>query len=161
MYFRLTGRAPFEHLIYPPPIPGALGTHYRRDLGGQAVFGPDLAYVETEDYTVDPARAAGFYDYVRQFWPGLPDGALSPDYAGIRPKLHGPDEPQPDFRLDGPTVARPRGPGGPVRHREPRPHLVAGHRRGGRDAPGSRLDGDRPTPYKRGSRGARLGSSDG
>jgi L-2-hydroxyglutarate oxidase LhgO len=104
VYFRLTGKAPFEHLIYPPPIPGALGTHYRKDLGGQAVFGPDLAYVETEDYSVDPGRAAGFYDYVRHFWPGLPDGALTPDYAGIRPKLHGPGEPQPDFQLDGPEV---------------------------------------------------------
>jgi L-2-hydroxyglutarate oxidase LhgO len=104
VYFRLTGRAPFEHLIYPPPIPGALGTHYRKDLGGQAVFGPDLAYVETEDYTVDPARAAGFYAYIRRFWPGLPDGALAPDYAGIRPKLHGPGEPQPDFQIDGPEV---------------------------------------------------------
>jgi L-2-hydroxyglutarate oxidase LhgO len=31
----------------------------------------------------------------------LPDGALTPDYAGIRPKLHGPHEPQPDFRIDG------------------------------------------------------------
>jgi L-2-hydroxyglutarate oxidase LhgO len=104
VYFRLAGRAPFEHLIYPPPIPGALGTHYRKDLGGQAVFGPDLAYVETEDYSVDPARASGFYDYVRHFWPGLPDGALTPDYAGIRPKLHGPGEPQPDFQLKGPEV---------------------------------------------------------
>jgi L-2-hydroxyglutarate oxidase LhgO len=104
VYFRLVGKAPFERLIYPPPIPGALGTHYRKDLGGQAVFGPDLAYVESEDYTVDPARAAGFYEYVRKFWPGLPDGALSPDYAGIRPKLHGPNEPQPDFQLDGPEV---------------------------------------------------------
>jgi L-2-hydroxyglutarate oxidase LhgO len=104
VYFRLTGRAPFEHLIYPPPIPGALGTHYRKDLGGQAVFGPDLAYVEAEDYSVDPARATGFYQYVRKFWPGLPDGALSPDYAGIRPKLHGPGEPQPDFRIDGPDA---------------------------------------------------------
>ncbi|MFI4933473.1 MAG: NAD(P)/FAD-dependent oxidoreductase [Caulobacterales bacterium] len=104
VYFRLTGKAPFEHLIYPPPIPGALGTHYRKDLGGQAVFGPDLAYVETEDYTVDPARAAGFYAYIRRFWPGLPEGALSPDYAGIRPKLHGPDEAQPDFRIDGPEA---------------------------------------------------------
>ena len=54
-----------------------------------------------EDYDVDPARAGPFYDYVRHFWPGLPDGALSPDYAGIRPKLHGPGEPQPDFRIDG------------------------------------------------------------
>jgi L-2-hydroxyglutarate oxidase LhgO len=100
VYFRLSGRAPFERLIYPPPIAGALGTHYRRDLGGQAVFGPDLAYVEAEDYSVDPARAAGFYRYVRRFWPALPDGALSPDYAGIRPKIHGPGQDQPDFRID-------------------------------------------------------------
>lgn len=102
VYFRLTGKAPFARLIYPPPIPGALGTHYRRDLGGQAVFGPDLQFVDTLDYSVDPARAAEFYAYIRKFWPGLPDGALAPDYAGIRPKLHGPGEPQPDFRIDGP-----------------------------------------------------------
>ena len=104
VYFRLAGRAPFARLIYPPPIPGALGTHYRKDLGGQAVFGPDLAYVTTEDYAVDPGRAADFYSYIRRFWPGLPDGALSPDYAGLRPKIHGPGEAQPDFRLDGRDV---------------------------------------------------------
>ena len=104
VYFRLSGKAPFERLIYPPPIPGALGTHYRKDLGGQAVFGPDLAYVDTEDYSVDPAKAAGFERYIRTFWPGLPDGALTPDYAGIRPKLHGPGEPQPDFQLHGQEV---------------------------------------------------------
>jgi L-2-hydroxyglutarate oxidase LhgO len=104
VYFRLTGKAPFERLIYPPPIPGALGTHYRKDLGGQAVFGPDLVWVETEDYSVDPAKAAEFEHYVRRFWPGLPDGALTPDYAGIRPKLHGPGEPQPDFQLHGREV---------------------------------------------------------
>lgn len=101
VYFRLAGKAPFERLIYPPPIPGALGTHYRKDLGGQAVFGPDLTFVEVEDYSVDASHEAEFYRYVRKFWPGLPDGALSPDYAGIRPKIHGPDEPAPDFRLDG------------------------------------------------------------
>jgi L-2-hydroxyglutarate oxidase LhgO len=101
VYFALARRPPFQRLIYPPPIEGALGVHYRRDLGGQARFGPDLAFVDHEDYSVDPARAAGFASYIRRFWPGLPDGALSPDYAGIRPKLHGPGEPQPDFRLDG------------------------------------------------------------
>ena len=104
VYFRLRGRAPFDRLIYPPPIPGALGTHYRRDLGGQAVFGPDLAYVETEDYTVDPARAATFYQLIRRFWPGLPDDSLDPDYAGLRPKIHGPGESQPDFRIDGAEI---------------------------------------------------------
>ena len=101
VYFRLAGKAPFERLIYPPPIPGALGTHYRKDLGGQAVFGPDLSYVEAEDYSVDPAKAAEFEHYIRRFWPGLPENALVPDYAGIRPKLHGPGEPQPDFQLRG------------------------------------------------------------
>ena len=103
VYFMLHGPAPFKHLIYPPPIPGALGVHYRRDLGGQARFGPDLEYVDHEDYSVDPARVGGFESYIRKFWPGLPDAALTPDYAGIRPKIHGPDEPQPDFRIDGPT----------------------------------------------------------
>lgn len=101
-YFRYSGKAPFSRLIYPLPISGALGTHYRKDLGDQAVFGPDLTFVDVEDYSVDPAKAEAFYAYIRQFWPGLPDDSLTPDYAGIRPKLHGPGEVQPDFRLDGP-----------------------------------------------------------
>jgi L-2-hydroxyglutarate oxidase LhgO len=104
-YFALTGlKAPFAKLIYPPPIPGALGTHYRCDLGGVARFGPDLEWVEREDYRVDPARAESFYEAVRKFWPALPDGALVPDYAGIRPKIHGPMERQPDFVIDGPDA---------------------------------------------------------
>ena len=99
-YFALSGAAPFRRLIYPPPIPGALGIHYRCDLGGQARFGPDLEFVDELDYTVDPARVSYFEDYVRRFWPGLREGALSPDYAGIRPKLHGPGEAQGDFVID-------------------------------------------------------------
>jgi L-2-hydroxyglutarate oxidase LhgO len=99
-YFALSGAAPFQRLIYPPPIPGALGIHYRIDLGGQARFGPDLQFVDALDYTVDPARLGYFQDYVRRFWPGLPEDALSPDYAGIRPKLHGPGDPQGDFVID-------------------------------------------------------------
>lgn len=101
IYFRLTGPAPFSRLIYPPPIAGALGTHYRKDLGGQGVFGPDLAYIETEDYSVDPAKADDFAHYIRRFWPGVTVERLTPDYAGIRPKLHGPGESQPDFQLHG------------------------------------------------------------
>lgn len=100
-YFALQGaKAPFARLIYPPPIPGALGTHYRRDLGGVARFGPDLEFVDAENYAVDPARADSFYATIRRFWPALPEGALAPDYSGIRPKLHGPGEPQGDFIID-------------------------------------------------------------
>lgn len=101
VYFRLTGPAPFNRLIYPPPIHGALGTHYRKDLGGQGVFGPDLTYVEVEDYSVDPTKAEAFAVYIRRFWPGVTIERLTPDYAGIRPKIHGPDEAQPDFQLHG------------------------------------------------------------
>jgi len=64
------------------------------------VFGPDLTYVPAPNYDVEPEAAGEFYRYIRKFWPGLPDGALAPDYAGVRPKIHGPDEPQPDFRID-------------------------------------------------------------
>jgi L-2-hydroxyglutarate oxidase LhgO len=86
-YFTLAGRSPFARLIYPVPVPGGLGVHLTIDLGGQARFGPDVEWVSTLDYTVDPGRAAVFYDAVRRYWPGLPDGALQPGYAGIRPKI--------------------------------------------------------------------------
>jgi L-2-hydroxyglutarate oxidase LhgO len=86
-YFSLAGRSPFSRLIYPVPEPGGLGVHLTLDLGGQARFGPDVEWVDAIDYRVDPARAEGFYASIRRYWPGLPDGALQPAYAGIRPKL--------------------------------------------------------------------------
>uniref|UniRef100_UPI0013D4FE70 FAD-dependent oxidoreductase n=1 Tax=Klebsiella michiganensis TaxID=1134687 RepID=UPI0013D4FE70 len=64
-----------------------------------------VQWVEDEnDLIVDPGRAEGFYAAIRAYWPGLADGALQPDYAGIRPKLHGPGMPMPDFRVDGPEL---------------------------------------------------------
>ena len=100
-YFSLSGRAPFSRLIYPVPEPGGLGVHLTLDLGGQARFGPDVEWVETIDYAVDPARAAGFHAEIRKYWPGLPDGQLAPAYSGVRPKIVGPGEPAADFRIDG------------------------------------------------------------
>jgi L-2-hydroxyglutarate oxidase LhgO len=103
VYFRLRGSPPFQRLIYPLPVPGALGIHYVRGIHGDARFGPDLEFVPEEDYRVDLARAPRFYEAVRRYWPGLPDDALEPDYGAIRPKLHGPQESQPDFRIAGPS----------------------------------------------------------
>ena len=102
-YFALQGRSPFTHLIYPVPESAGLGVHLTLDLGGQARFGPDVEWVDAPGYQVDPARAEAFYPAVRRYWPGLPDGALVPAYAGIRPKIHGPDEPAADFMLLGPA----------------------------------------------------------
>ncbi|MDQ0569810.1 L-2-hydroxyglutarate oxidase LhgO [Variovorax paradoxus] len=102
-YFTLSGRAPFTRLIYPVPEPGGLGVHLTLDLGGQAKFGPDVQWVESaDDLVVDPARGDGFYAEVRKYWPALPDGGLIPGYAGMRPKISGPDEPARDFMIDGP-----------------------------------------------------------
>jgi L-2-hydroxyglutarate oxidase LhgO len=100
-YFTLAGRSPFKHLIYPMPNEAGLGVHLTLDLGGQAKFGPDTEWVDGEDYTLDPARADAFYSAVRQYWPALPDGALRPDYTGIRPKIVGPNNPAADFRIAG------------------------------------------------------------
>jgi L-2-hydroxyglutarate oxidase LhgO len=99
-YFTLSARAPFRHLIYPVPEPGGLGIHMTLDLAGQARFGPDVEWVESPSYEVSPQRAAKFDAAIRSYWPGLPAGALAPAYAGVRPKISGPDEPAADFRID-------------------------------------------------------------
>jgi len=108
-YYVLQGKAPFQHLIYPVPITGGLGVHLTLDLAGQARFGPDVEWVGELDYNVDPSRAESFYSVIRRYWPGLPDGALRPGYAGIRPKLSGPDAAVADFLIQGPEAHGMRG----------------------------------------------------
>ena len=102
-YFGFTGKAAFSRLIYPAPVEGGLGTHLTLDLAGRMRFGPDVEWIDTLDYRVDPARGEAFYAAIRRYWPGLPDGTLVADYAGIRPKLTGPGEPAADFLIDGPA----------------------------------------------------------
>ncbi|MBU6443021.1 MAG: NAD(P)/FAD-dependent oxidoreductase [Alphaproteobacteria bacterium] len=101
-YFTLTGKTPFDRLIYPVPVSAGLGVHYTLDLGGRGRFGPDVEWVEREDYQVDPVRAERFYGAIRRYWPGLKDGTLEPAYAGIRPKIQAPGEPAADFMIAGP-----------------------------------------------------------
>lgn len=101
-YFSLAAPPPFGMLVYPVPEPGGLGVHATINMGGQVTFGPDVEWVDAIDYTVDPARADRFYDAIRRYWPQLPDGALQPGYAGVRPKLNARGAPDGDFVVQGP-----------------------------------------------------------
>src|SRR6201996_3964118 len=104
VYFTLQGKTPFKRLIYPVPVPGGLGVHITLDLGGAARFGPDVEWIGDVDYAVDRRRGDAFYAAVRRYWPGLRDGALQPGYAGIRPKISGPNEAAADFVVQGPQA---------------------------------------------------------
>ncbi|MFC6196912.1 NAD(P)/FAD-dependent oxidoreductase [Ponticaulis profundi] len=110
-YFTVTGKTPFTRLIYPMHNAASLGLHLTVDLSGRGKLGPDAEWLPEGaeppfNYQVDPARADVFYRTVRRYWPGLPDGALAPDYSGVRPKIVGPGEPSGDFRIEGPERHR-------------------------------------------------------
>ncbi len=109
-YFTYPGKSPFNHLIYPAPVPGGLGTHSTLDLGGGTKFGPDVEWLDVThpdqiNYMVDESRVDSFYTAIRRYWPGLPDGALSPGYSGVRPKLtNSNDKYAADFVFQGAEV---------------------------------------------------------
>jgi L-2-hydroxyglutarate oxidase LhgO len=103
-YFKLENqRSPFTRLVYPlPDSKGGLGVHATIDMSGNTRFGPDVQWLDPDitkdttdnpyevDMNVDPNRATAFYDAIRKYWPGLKDGNIVPDYAGVRPKLSHP-----------------------------------------------------------------------
>jgi L-2-hydroxyglutarate oxidase LhgO len=103
-YFGFAGKPVFSRLIYPTPIDGGLGVHVTLDLAGRMRFGPDVEWIEEENYAVDPHRADSFYARIRTYWPDLPENSLVPDYCGIRPKLTGKGEGQADFMIAGPAA---------------------------------------------------------
>ncbi|NQD92011.1 NAD(P)/FAD-dependent oxidoreductase [Pseudomonas sp. CrR25] len=105
-YFAYSGRAPFQHLIYPMPEANTagLGIHATLDLGGQLRFGPDTHYRETIDYQVDESLREPFASAIRRYFPGVDSARLTPGYSGIRPKLCGPGEPPADFLIQTPAA---------------------------------------------------------
>ncbi|MEO8301134.1 MAG: NAD(P)/FAD-dependent oxidoreductase [Rhizomicrobium sp.] len=108
-YAGLSVKSPFRHLVYPLPEPGGLGVHVTLDMGGRARFGPNVEWLAGNDpaaidYTVSPDIARRFAPVIATYWPGVSEEMLSPDYAGVRPKLSGPGQPNADFRIDGPDA---------------------------------------------------------
>jgi L-2-hydroxyglutarate oxidase LhgO len=86
------------------PERDGLGVHLTLDLAGRGRFGPDTEWTSRLDYALDPTRADSFYAAIRRYWPELRDGALRPDYVGIRPKLYPAGGPATDFLIEGPEA---------------------------------------------------------
>jgi L-2-hydroxyglutarate oxidase LhgO len=97
-------------LVYPVPNRVSLGTHAVIGLEGRLRFGPDAEYLPDRrlDYSVDESRRGVFGEAVRRLMPAVRDEDLTPDIAGIRPKLQGPGEGFRDF-----VIAREEGRGLP------------------------------------------------
>lgn len=88
-----------SRLVYPPPGGESLGVHAVVDLGGRLKFGPDVEYLADRllDYHVDESRRHVFGEAIRRILSAITDDDLTPDMAGIRPKLQRKGEPPKDF----------------------------------------------------------------
>ena len=103
-YYSLSGRSPFNRLVYPMAGGGGLGVHVTIDLAGQARFGPDVRWVDSVDYEFDDSRRDEFAAAIERYYPALDRDRLVPGYTGIRPKLVAAGEPPADFVIQGPAV---------------------------------------------------------
>jgi len=100
-YFAVSGKQAglLSRLVYPVPDHESLGIHAVLGLEGRLRFGPDAELLPERrlDYTVDEARREAFAEGVRRLVPAIDARDLTPDIAGIRPKLQGPGEGFRDF----------------------------------------------------------------
>ena len=103
-FFSLTGRTPFEHIIVPLGETLAGGGAFTLDNGGRGKFGPDLEWVDTIDYTVDPNKAAQFAAAISKYWKDIDVKRLQPDYSGIRPRSWGQNDPPGEWIIETPEA---------------------------------------------------------
>lgn len=96
-YFKIKGRFSIDRLIYPLPGPHSLGIHLSHDAQGSLRLGPNAHYVDDIDYSVDENHQTEFFLAASQYISNLRMEDLSPDFAGIRPKLQAPGEEMRDF----------------------------------------------------------------
>lgn len=98
-YFSLNGSVGrlVNRLVYPVPQQAGVGVHITLSLDGVLRLGPSVKYVDSVDYAVDESSKADFYQAAHRYLPGIKMDDLVPDFAGIRPKLQGPNEKFRDF----------------------------------------------------------------
>ena len=98
-YFKLSGRTPFNHLIYPLPTKFGLGVHATFDLDGSVRFGPDTEFSSGIDYSFSPGVKDQFLSAIKDYWPDVLSENLHEDYVGVRPKIQKKNEQFADFSI--------------------------------------------------------------
>jgi L-2-hydroxyglutarate oxidase LhgO len=92
-----------NRLVYPVPHHNmeGIGIHVTIDMGGGVKLGPDVKYLESNiyDYKLTASKQESFYRSAKKFLPFLEFEDLSPEMAGIRPKIQRPGEPLRDFYI--------------------------------------------------------------
>ncbi len=96
-YYRLSPMIRVDRLVYPPPEHAGLGIHITKDLAGGQRLGPNAYYVNEIDYDMDESRREEFFAAASNYIAGLRWDDIEPDFAGVRPKLQGPDDGFRDF----------------------------------------------------------------
>jgi L-2-hydroxyglutarate oxidase LhgO len=92
-----------KRLVYPVPHQNmeGIGIHVTIDMGGGVKLGPDVNYLESNiyDYKLTPSKQEAFYRSAKKILPFLEFDDLTPEMAGIRPKIQKPGEPLRDFYI--------------------------------------------------------------
>ena len=99
-YFSVSNRhrGRLSHLVYPAPTAISLGIHAVLKLDGSLKLGPNAFYVgSAADCDVDPSHQKEFFNAALTYLPFLEFDDLSPDMAGIRPKIQAKDDAFHDF----------------------------------------------------------------
>lgn len=101
-YCSYHGKHPFEHLIYPTPVKGGLGTHLTLDMSGQLKLGPDVKWQDDSiEYHMNDLNLKEFQSSVYKYWPSIDLEKITPDYCGIRPKAFSQSGEINDFVISG------------------------------------------------------------
>ena len=98
-YFRIASRhrGRLHRLVYPVPSEDHLGAHAVLGLDGGLKIGPNSIPAELGDYSVDSSHEREFFQKASRLLSFLEPGDLTPDMAGLRPKLAPLSEPLRDF----------------------------------------------------------------
>ncbi len=101
-YFAYARRLPISRLVYPVPraAGSVLGVHATLDRQGRIRFGPDAEYTDELSYKIDSGKRRAFFESAKKLLPSVELEHLTPDFAGIRPRLQGPGDGFRDFEIN-------------------------------------------------------------